>query len=149
MTRNAFVIPMILWGIKALLSQQISLIKLIGWCLCFAFSFALTFVPFIISDTALFIQYNPFIIQGEMLIPFEHILVFIFASFVLPLILREKTDIIFLTMILFFIIISYHVIYAVSNIGSDAFLYSGADISNYIFCFPFILEILTRKEYDK
>ena len=134
---------------KIMLSKQISFIKLLKWCLCFAFSFALTFVPFIISDPAMFIQYNPFIIQGEMLIPFEHILVFILASFILPLILKEKTDLIFLTMMLFFIIISYHVIYAVSNIGREAFLYSGADISYYIFCFPFILEILTRKEYDK
>ena len=148
-TRNIFIIPMILWGMKIIFSKQISFLKFTNWCLCFLLSFAITFIPLIAFDSALFLQYNPFITQGEMLIPFKHIIIFIIATFLIPIILRKKFDVIFLTTLLFFAIISYHVVYSILNIGITAFLYCGADISYYIFCFPFILEILLRKEYDQ
>ena len=148
-TRNIFIIPMILWGMKVILSKQISLMKFINWCVCYLLSFATTFLPFIAYDPVLFLQYNPFITQGEMLIPFRHIIIFIAATFLIPVILGRKFDVIFLTVVLLFLIISYHVVYSISNSGMTAFLCSGADISYYIFCFPFILEILTREKYDQ
>lgn len=148
-TRNIFIIPMILWGMKVILTKQMNLLKFTTWCLCFLFSFAITFLPFIAFDPILFLQYNPFITQGEMLIPFTHIIVFITVTFLIPIILGRQFDVIFLTVLLLFAIISHHVVYSISNIGIEAFLYCGADISYYIFCFPFIFEILLRREYDQ
>lgn len=147
-TRNVFAIPMILWGMSMLISRQIKFVRLFKWCLCFFFSFALTFLPFLISDPALFLQYNPFIVQGDALLPFTHIILFIALAFILPMLYKKDSDVTFLSIILLFSVVTYHVIYTIFNLGIDAYLFAGADISYYIFCMPFILELLTRKDHD-
>lgn len=148
-TRNVFAIPMILWGMKTLLSKQMAFWKFFKWFICFLFSFTLTFSPFFISDFTLFLQYNPFITQGGALLPFTFIIPFITLSFILPCLFKEKTDVSFLSIILLFSVVSCHVFYAIYNLGFDAYLFAGADISYYIFCIPFIFELLTRKDDDQ
>ena len=145
-TRNVFAIPMILWGMNVIITKEIPLLRLTKWCLFFILSFATTFLPFFIANPTEFMQHNPFITQGDAIIPFTHIIIFIALTFLLPIILRKKTDIIFLSILLLFSLISYHVIFAISNIGINAYFRGGADISYYIFCYPFILNILTQKE---
>ena len=147
-TRNVFAIPMVLWGVSVLLSQRIKFMKLLKWCICFCSSFFATFIPFLISYSSQFWQYNPFITQGSALLPFSYILLFVMLAFLLPLLCKKEVDVFFLSVILFFAVVTTHVIYSICNVGINAFLFSGADISYYIFCIPFILELLTRKEND-
>ena len=148
-TRNVFAIPLILWGMNALVSGEIAFGRLLKWSLCFLLAFAFTFLPFFVAAPELFLRYNPFVVQGDAILPFAHIVAFVALAFILPLQLKKRTDTVFLSIIMFFAIITYHIFYAIADIGIDAYLRGGADISYYIFCIPFIIELLAQKEYDK
>ena len=148
-TRNVFAIPMILWGMSVLVTRQIPFARFCAWCLCFILSFALTFLPFFVAGPQQFLSYNPFVVQGDAILPFAHIVAFILLAFVLPLLFGKRTDVVLLSAVMFFAVITYHVMYAIADIGICAYLQGGADISYYIFCIPFIIELLSQKEYDR
>lgn len=146
--RNIFVLALIVWGIYMLFQEKIKIGRLLKWGSVFILSFGLTFVPFILMNPAEFFVMNPFVIQSSFLIPFGFILVFICCSVAGAFFCKKYPDIIFLSAALLFCMITAHVAYTVSINGINSYLVSGTDISYYIFCFPFLLDIIVSKCND-
>lgn len=145
-TRNVFVLPLIIWVGYVLRQQQISFWKLCGWGGCFLLAFLCTFLPFYAMDPALAWQRNPFITQGTVLLPFQYILLFVVWAVVDSFFCKCFADVCFRSGVLLFLTITGHVIYALAESGIDAYLTAGADISYYIFCFPFLLESIVNSD---
>jgi len=145
-TRNVFVIVLILWGIYILLREKIEFSRLFKWGVCFILAFAATFIPFICMDPQAFLEMNPFIIQSSVLMPFGFVLFFIVLAFILSFRCRKFSDVIFYSGLILFLTITGHVVYALYESGIDAYLNAGADISYYIFCFPFLLKTIAHKQ---
>lgn len=144
-TRNVFVIPLIIWGGFMLFRERIQFVRLIKWGVCLIASFFLSLLPFVLLDPSEFMKMNPFVIQSSFLMPFSYVLLFIILSFIISVFCKKYTDVIFYSGVLLFCTITGHVFYAVHEEGIRAYLVEGADISYYIFCFPFLLEIMVNK----
>ncbi len=141
-TRTVFAIVLILWGIYVLIHERMNFWKLTKWGLCFIISFILSFIPFIMMDPEAFKEMNPFITQSSVLMPFWLVLCFIGFSVLLGFFCKRFIDVIYYGGILLFLTITGHFIYAISENGIDGYLNAGADISYYIFCFPFLLKVI-------
>lgn len=140
-TRNIFAIPLLIYGIY-MLRNGMNFIKLLKWGVCFIVVFILTFMPFVILDWEQFFVMNPFIIQSSFLLPFRFVLIFLGASIIISFMCKNFKDVIFYSGIFLFILITGYVIYSLNRNGIESFFVAGADISYYIFCFPFFLEVI-------
>lgn len=147
-TRNVFALPLIIWGIYVCLNKEMTIMRLFKWGACFVITFIATFLPFYWMDPHTFMKLNPFITQGDVLMPFSYIIGFLALAFVFPLLCKKYSDIWFYSGLLLFMTITGHVIYALSDSGIDAYLTSGADISYYIFCYPFLLKTIVNKDEE-
>lgn len=145
-TRNVFVLPLIIWVGYVIRKQEIPLVKLFSWGGCFLLSFMVTFLPFYLMDPEIALQRNPFITQGSVLLPFQYVLLFVGWAVVNSFFCKRYTDVCMQSGVLLFLTITGHVIYALSESGIDAYLTAGADISYYIFCFPFLLESIVNTD---
>ena len=142
-TRNVFIIPLLIWGIYAL-RTQFRFVALLRWAIVFLFTFILTFVPVYALGPDQFFARNPFLTQGTVLLPFFWIICFLILTIGISFKVRSFRDVIFYSGVLLFLIITGHVIYALIDSGIDAYLTAGADISYYLFCFPFLLMTMTK-----
>ena len=148
-TRTVFILPLMVWGIHVLRRKAISLARLIRWGICFLGAFALTFLPFYLMDPHTFTRLNPFITQGDVLLPFAWVLAFVGLTFFLAFLARREREVYFYGGLSLFMVITGHVAYGLYDNGIASFLTDGADISYYLFCFPFLLETIVNKdEYD-
>lgn len=147
-TRTVFALPLIIWGIYICLRKEIKIIRFIKWGICFICSFIITFLPFYCMDPHTFMQLNPFITQGDILLPFSYIFFFLVLAFVFPFFCKKYSDIWFYSGLLLFSTITGHVVYALFDSGIDAYLRAGADISYYIFCFPFLLKTIVNRDEE-
>lgn len=145
-TRNIFVLVLIIWGLFVLFREKIKFIKMLKWGLCFVASFAATFVPFILLDPSKFTEMNPFVIQSSVLMPFTHVLFFVALAFVFYFLCRKFTDVVFYSGLLLFLTISWYMLFRLYNGGLQSFLDAEIDISYFIFCFPFLLEVIANKK---
>lgn len=148
-TRNVYAIPLIIWGLYMLLNKKLTVVDMTKWGFVFLFSFVITFIPFYCMDPTTFMKLNPFITQGSVLLPTKYVLFFIGLAFVFPFFCKKYSDVVFYSGLLLFLTITGHFIYALSENGINGYLDSGADISYYIFCFPFLINrILIKESYD-
>lgn len=145
-TRNVFVLPLIIWGMYVYFKKRLGFIRLMKWGGCFILAFILTFVPFYCMDSHTFMRLNPFVIQGNVLLPFFWVACFVGVAFVIPFFCKRYSDVNFYSGILLFITITGHVICAFCDNGIDAYLRAGADISYYLFCFPFLLKSIVNED---
>ena len=148
-TRNVYAIPLVIWGIYALYTKEVTFIRMVIWVQIFIVAFIITFLPFVLMDPAQFLVMNPFIIQGSFLLPFSWILGFIFLSCIFGLLCKNFNDVIFYTGLSFFLTITAHLIYGISNNGLSSLMNDGADISYYIFSFPFLLSSIIGLPVDE
>jgi len=144
-TRNVFVLALIIWGLFALFREKIKVVKMLKWGLCFIASFIATFIPFILLNPSKFTEMNPFIIQSSVLMPFNHILFFVFLAFVFYFLCKKFTDVVFYSGLLLFLTIAWYMLFRLYNGGIQSYLDTEIDISYFIFCFPFLLEIIANK----
>jgi hypothetical protein len=139
-TRNVFVIPYIITFIYALKSKRIDIKNTIYLGLICLITFAITFVPFVWNHMDDFLIMNPFIIQADGLIPFKYSLLFIIISIVLAFKCNQEIDVYFLSGLVLFLTILFYVVYKIIIYGFDrAFFMSGADITYFILCTPFLI----------
>ncbi len=146
--RIVFALPLIIWGMYICLRKEIDIVRLFKWGLCFIVAFVLTFLPFYCMDPYTFIRLNPFVTQGDVLLPFSYVVCFLGIAFVLPFFCKKYSDICFYSGLLLFMTISGHVVYGLYDNGIKSFLTNGADISYYLFCFPFLLETIVNKDEE-
>lgn len=146
-TRNVFIIPLLIWGIYAL-RTQFHFISLLRWAIVFLFAFILTFIPIFILGPDLFFIHNPFLTQGTVLLPFSWIICFLILTIGISFRINSFYDVVFYSGTLLFLIITGHVVYALINSGIGAYLTTGADISYYLFCFPFLLITMTKLQEE-
>lgn len=139
-TRNVFVLPLIIWGLYVCIGKKMDFVRFVGWGLCFVLAFGLTFLPLYGMDPNAFMRFNPFVTQGDVLLPFSYVAGFIGLAFVFSFFCRNYSDVVFYSGLLLFLTVTGHVVYALCDGGIEAYLTAGADISYYLFCFPFLLE---------
>lgn len=144
-TRNVFAIPLLIMGIY-MLRCGMSFGRLLKWSGCFIVAFILTFIPFVVLDWTEFFVMNPFIIQSSFLLPLKFVLCFLGASVIIPFLCKQFKDVIFYSGVFLFVLITGYIIYCISVDGLQGYFYTGADISYYIFCFPFLLEVIVNKQ---
>lgn len=143
-TRNVFVLPLIIWGVYVFLKKDIAFMRLLKWVSYFMIAFVLTFLPLYCMDPHTFMRLNPFVTQGDVLLPFSYVICFIGLAFIFPFFCKKYSDVIFYSGLLLFMTITGHVIYALLDGGIDAYLTAGVDISYYLFCFPFLLKTIVN-----
>ena len=141
-TRAVFVIPMVVWAMYALRIEKVCFITLTKWGIIFFTTFMITLLPFLILWNDEFFIMNPFIVQSSFLLPFGYILVFIFFSFVSGFYCQKFQDVVFLSAILLFGMAMAQLIYQIFQSGMQAYWNTGADISYFLFSFPFLLYII-------
>ena len=142
-TRNVFVLPLIVWGIFQLFKEKSSPFKIILWGIIFLLAFSATFVPFAIAYPHEFWEVNPFLIQSS-LVPRAFIAIFVMLAIAGSFFCRTYNDVSFFGVVLLFGIVTVHVITSACQYGLEAAIFeSKADISYYIFCIPYLLQILT------
>ena len=90
---------------------------------------------------------NPFIVQGDYLLPLKYTLIFIGLAFVAPFIANSKMDVYFYSMLVLFLTIVSYFLYHIIVFGFNTSFYeSRADISYLILCLPFALYYLIKQQ---
>jgi hypothetical protein len=139
-TRMVFVMPFLSLGIMTLLSKKVSFPRLLSWTALALFAFALTFLPFYIGFQESFFVMNPFKVQSGFLLPSIYNYLFILISIVLSLFFYNQLSLLLLSGYSLFISIFIYFVYHLMHSGlQGAYFQSGADISYFLFCVPFLL----------
>lgn len=139
-TRMVFIMPFLSLGIMALLSKKVSFLRLLSWTALALFAFALTFLPFYIGFQESFFVMNPFKVQSGFLLPSIYNYLFILISIVLSLVFYNQLSLLLLSGYSLFISIFIYFVYHLIHSGlQGAYFQSGADISYFLFCVPFLL----------
>lgn len=139
-TRMVFIMPFLSLGIMALLSKKVSFLRLLSWTALALFAFALTFLPFYIGFQESFFVMNPFKVQSGFLLPSIYNYLFILISIVLSLVFYNQLSLLLLSGYSLFISIFIYFVYHLIHSGlQSAYFQSGADISYFLFCVPFLL----------
>ncbi len=139
-TRMVFVMPFLSLGIMTLLSKKVSFLRLLSWTALALFAFALTFLPFYIGFQESFFVMNPFKVQSGFLLPSIYNYLFILISIVLSLFFYNQLSLLLLSGYSLFISIFIYFVYHLMHSGlQGAYFQSGADISYFLFCVPFLL----------
>lgn len=147
--RNVFVLPLIVWGLYQLFQEKTSPKKIFLWGFVFLLSFAITFVPFIWLYPDEFWEVNPFSTQSS-LVSFHFIVLFVLIAIAGSFFCRNYNDVRFFSVLLLFGIVTIHFIEAVCQYSfTQALFQSKADISYYIFCIPYLLQILADTDYKR
>ncbi len=145
-TRNVFAIPYIIAFLFALKNKNINFRQCVTIGLIAIFTFILTFVPFVINYTKEFLIMNPFVVQGDYLLPFKYTLIFIGLAFVAPFLAKSKMDVYFYsTLVLFLTIVTYFIYHIIMFGFNTSFYESRADLSYFILCLPFALYYLVKQ----
>lgn len=111
--------------------------------------FAITFVPFIWLYPDEFWEVNPFSTQSS-LVSFHFIVLFVLIAIAGSFFCRNYNDVRFFSVLLLFGIVTIHFIEAVCQYSfTQALFQSKADISYYIFCIPYLLQILADTDYKR
>ena len=123
--------------------------KIFLWGFVFLLSFAITFVPFIWLYPDEFWEVNPFSTQSS-LVSFHFIVLFVLIAIAGSFFCRNYNDVRFFSVLLLFDIVTIHFIEAVYQYSfTQALFQSKADISYYIFCIPYLLQILADTDYKR
>jgi hypothetical protein len=139
-TRMVFVMPFLSLGIMTLLSKKVPFSRLFSWTALALFAFALTFLPFYIGFQESFFVMNPFKVQSGFLLPSIYNYLFILISIVLSLFFYNQLSLLLLSGYSLFISIFIYFVYHLMHSGlQGAYFQSGADISYFLFCVPFLL----------
>lgn len=139
-TRMVFIMPFLSLGIMTLLSKKVSFSRLFSWTALALFAFALTFLPFYIGFQESFFVMNPFKVQSGFLLPSIYNYLFILISIVLSLFFYNQLSLLLLSGYSLFISIFIYFVYHLMHSGlQGAYFQSGADISYFLFCVPFLL----------
>lgn len=139
-TRMVFIMPFLSLGIMTLLSKKVSFLRLLSWTALALFAFALTFLPFYIGFQESFFVMNPFKVQSGFLLPSIYNYLFILISIVLSLFFYNQLSLLLLSGYSLFISIFIYFVYHLMHSGlQGAYFQSGADISYFLFCVPFLL----------
>lgn len=139
-TRMVFIMPFLSLGIMTLLSKKVSFPRLLSWTALALFAFALTFLPFYIGFQESFFVMNPFKVQSGFLLPSIYNYLFILISIVLSLFFYNQLSLLLLSGYSLFISIFIYFVYHLIHSGlQGAYFQSGADISYFLFCVPFLL----------
>lgn len=147
--RNVFVLPLIVWGLYQLFQEKTSPKKIFLWGFVFLLSFAITFVPFIWLYPDEFWEVNPFSTQSS-LVSFYFIVLFVLIAIAGSFFCRNYNDVRFFSVLLLFGIVTIHFIEAICQYSfTQALFQSKADISYYIFCIPYLLQILADTDYKR
>lgn len=147
--RNVFVLPLIVWGLYQLFQEKTSPKKIFLWGFVFLLSFAITFVPFIWLYPDEFWEVNPFSTQSS-LVSFHFIVLFVLIAIAGSFFCRNYNDVRFFSVLLLFGIVTIHFIEAICQYSfTQALFQSKADISYYIFCIPYLLQILADTDYKR
>ena len=145
-TRSVFALAFLVWGIFILKNKIIPFSKLLMWCIVFGCSFLLTFLPFIIIYPDDFFVMNPFIIQSLFLLPLAWIPFLFVIAIIGGFLCKKKNDVIFYGGLTLFISILINFIYEILQLDfNEAYLNSRFDVSYFIFSFPFLLFIISKK----
>lgn len=146
-TRNVYVIPYIIAFMFTLRNKQITITQFFYVGCIAVLVFALTFLPFVVNYWNEFLSINPFIVQGDHLMPFKYTLIFIALAFVAPFIARTTMDVYFYSTIVLFVTILGYFIYHIATSGfNETFHGSRADVSYFILCIPFALYYLIKTD---
>lgn len=145
-TRNVFILPMIVWGIYALRNHQLEFYQITIFAAIFLIAFIATFIPIIVIDPTAFLSRNPFLTQGNVLLPFYIIIVFVVLSVAIGFICRNQDDVCFGSGILLFSVAFAHIIFICSRQGWQSIMTTGPDISYLIFSFPFLLRTIVKNK---
>lgn len=145
-TRNVFVIPFIIAFVYCLKTKKITIRQTVIIGAITVLTFCLTFLPFVWNYFAEFKTMNPFIIQSDVLIPFQYTLLFILASFVAGFYCKNDNEIYFYSSLILFNSILIYFLYWIMLRGfEETFTKSAADISYFILCLPFALYHLLKE----
>ena len=139
-TRMVFIMPFLSLGIMTLMNKKVSFSKLLTWTFIALFAFILTFLPFYIGFQDSFFVMNPFKVQSGFLLPSYYNYLFILISIILSLLFYKQLSLLLLSGYALFISIFIYFIYHLVHSGwQGAYFQSGADISYFLFCVPFLL----------
>jgi hypothetical protein len=139
-TRMVFIMPFLSLGIMTLFSKKVSFPRLLIWTALALFAFTLTFLPFYIGFQESFFVMNPFKVQSGFLLPSIYNYLFILVSIVLSLFFYNQLSLLLLSGYSLFISIFIYFVYHLMHSGlQGAYFQSGADISYFLFCVPFLL----------
>lgn len=145
-TRNVFVIPFIIAFVYYLKRKKITIGQTVIIGAITVLTFCLTFLPFVWNYFTEFKTMNPFIIQSDVLIPFQYTLLFILASFVAGFFCKTDNEIYFYSGLILFSSIALYFLYWIMLRGfEETFTNSAADISYFILCLPFALYHLLKE----
>ena len=96
-----------------------------------------------------FWEVNPFSTQSS-LVSFHFIVLFVLIAIAGSFFCRNYNDVRFFSVLLLFGIVTIHFIEAVCQYSfTQALFQSKADISYYIFCIPYLLQILADTDYKR
>lgn len=139
-TRMVFIMPFISLGIVSLLGKKIPFLRLVYWAFIALLVFILTFLPFYIGFSDSFFVMNPFKVQSGFLLPSIYNYLFILISILLSLIFYKQLSLLLLSGYSLFLSIFIYFLYHLNHSGiQGAYFQSGADISYFLFCVPFLL----------
>jgi hypothetical protein len=139
-TRMVFIMPFLSLGIMTLLSKKVSFHRLLSWSALALIAFAFTFLPFYIGFQESFFVMNPFKVQSGFLLPSIYNYLFLLIAIVLSLFFYNQLSLLLLSGYSLFISIFIYFVYHIVHSGFQrAFFQSGADISYFLFCVPFLI----------
>lgn len=148
-TRNVFLLPLAIAMMSIFLRKNITTKQVItGGIFVFA-AFILSFVPLLIMFGSEMLEVNPLIIQYNQLLPGGYATILIFVSLILAALARNDCDTYFYSGIMLFLAVAVYFAYHGFMVGFyEAYMASVVDISYFIFCVPFLLWGMRRKELN-
>lgn len=148
-TRTIFAIPIMIFCIYSLFQRKIKFSKLLKWIATVIISFTLPILPFYLSFPNEFSQCNPFILQGNTLLPFNEIIIIVIATLVTSIRCTTFHNVCILSTISILATIIWFLFKIISVQGIDCIIYGNADFSYLIFCIPFIIYIMLHHDSFK
>ncbi len=139
-TRSVFILPLITVLVYFLKTKEYTFKQLVLWGGMLSMAFAATFVPFLILYPTSFFEINPFIVQGEYILPTQFGFIFIGFAAIAGMGCKKKSDLLFASGLVYLL---FFFVYAGFNGIRYGFVYSylesKTDISYALFSVPFLL----------
>ena len=139
-TRLVFVIPLLFVFVYLWKGEKIHRVKLLKLAFLAAITFSLTFSPFLLMFPNEFWEINPFIVQGEYLMPTYLTVICVLVCAVLSFFIRNKKQVVWAGGMGLFGTIAVYFAYHLGKVGWNVCLHQSAvDLSYFLLGLPFLL----------
>lgn len=149
-TRAIFILPYIIFFIYFLKEEKTTISSFFRFSIIAMISFFASFLPFIFLFPDDFFTMNPFIIQSSFLLPSYFVILFILMSIVFSFLVVYKRDLFYYGgLSLFISIVVYLLYHSIIDSFKNSYLNSNVDISYFIFCIPFFIIYLLKRNLNE